>query len=45
MPTINLTGDELAAVKATVRRAIGTDRFPHAPRLGLAWLSDLDQFG
>jgi hypothetical protein len=33
MPTINLTDDELAAVTATVRRAIENDRFPHAPRL------------
>ena len=30
MPTINL---ELAAVIATVRRAIEEDRFPRAPRL------------
>jgi hypothetical protein len=33
MPTIDLTADELAAVTATVRRAIEDDRFPHAPRL------------
>ena len=33
MPTINLTDDELAAVTATVRRAIETDRFPRARRL------------
>ena len=33
MPIINLTDDELAAVTATVRRAIENDRFPHAPRL------------
>ena len=33
MPTIDLTDDELAAVTAAVRRAIETDRFPHAPRL------------
>ena len=33
MPTINLTDDELAAVTATVRRAIEDDRYPHAPRL------------
>ena len=33
VPTINLTDDELAAVTATVRRAIEDDRFPHAPRL------------
>jgi hypothetical protein len=33
VPTIDLTDDELAAVAATVRRAIETDRFPHAPRL------------
>jgi hypothetical protein len=33
MPTINLTDDELAAVVATVRRAIEDDKFPHAPRL------------
>ncbi len=33
MPTINLTADELAAVTAAIRRAIGDDRFPHAPRL------------
>ena len=35
MPTINLTDDELAAVTATVRRAIETDRFPRAPRIDL----------
>jgi uncharacterized protein YciW len=33
VPSINLTDDELAAVAATVRRAIEDDRFPHAPRL------------
>jgi hypothetical protein len=33
VPTINLTDDELAAVAATVRRAIQDDKFPHAPRL------------
>ena len=33
VPTINLTADELAAVTATIRRAIEEDRFPHAPRL------------
>ena len=33
MPSINLTDDELAAVAATVRRAIEDDKFPHAPRL------------
>jgi hypothetical protein len=33
VPTINLTDDELAAVTATVRGAIETDRFPHATRL------------
>jgi hypothetical protein len=33
VPTINLTDDELAAVTATIRRAIENDRFPHAPRL------------
>jgi hypothetical protein len=33
VPTIDLTDDELAAVTATVRRAIEDDRFPHAPRL------------
>jgi hypothetical protein len=33
MPTISLADDELAAVTATVRRAIEDDRFPHAPRL------------
>ena len=33
VPSINLTDDELAAVTATVRRAIEDDRFPHAPRL------------
>jgi hypothetical protein len=33
MPTINLTDDELAAVRAAIRRAIEDDRFPHAPRL------------
>jgi hypothetical protein len=33
VPTIDLTDDELAAVAATVRRAIEDDRFPHAPRL------------
>jgi hypothetical protein len=36
MPTIDLTDDEIAAVTAAVRRAIETDRFPRAPRLGLA---------
>ena len=35
MPTIKLTDDELAAVTATVRRAIETDRFPRAPRIDL----------
>ena len=35
MPTIDLTDDELAAVAATVRRAIETDRFPRAPRIDL----------
>jgi hypothetical protein len=33
LPTINLTDDELAAVTATIRRAIEDDKFPHAPRL------------
>jgi len=33
MPTIDLTDAEHAAVTAAVRRAIETDRFPHAPRL------------
>ncbi len=33
MPTFDLTDDELAAVTATIRRAIEEDRFPHAPRL------------
>ena len=33
MPTINLTDDELAAVAATVQRAVEDDKFPHAPRL------------
>jgi len=33
VPTINLTDDELAAVTAAVRRTIGDDKYPHAPRL------------
>ena len=33
MPTIDLTGDEHAAVTAAIRRLIDEDRFPHAPRL------------
>jgi hypothetical protein len=33
VPTIDLTDDELAAIAATVRRAIETDRFPRAQRL------------
>jgi hypothetical protein len=33
MPTIDLTDDELAAVKAEIRRAVEEDRFPRAPRL------------
>jgi hypothetical protein len=33
VPTINLTDDELAAVAATVQRAVEDDKFPHAPRL------------
>jgi hypothetical protein len=33
VPTIDLPDDELAAVTATIRRAIEDDRFPHAPRL------------
>jgi hypothetical protein len=33
VPTIDFTDDEFAAVTATVRRAIETDRFPRAPRL------------
>jgi hypothetical protein len=33
MPTINLTDAELAAVTAAVRRTIGDNKFPHAPRL------------
>jgi hypothetical protein len=33
VPTIDLTDGELAAVTATVRRAIEDDRFPHTPRL------------
>jgi hypothetical protein len=34
MPIIDLTDDELAAVTATVRRAIEDDRYPHAPARG-----------
>ena len=33
MPTINLTGDDYAAVTAAIRRAVEDDRFPRAPRL------------
>lgn len=33
MPTIDLTDDELAAVAASIRRALDEDKFPHAPRL------------
>jgi hypothetical protein len=33
MPTINLTDDEYAAVRAAIRRAIEDDRFPRASRL------------
>jgi hypothetical protein len=33
MPTIDLTDDELAAVKAAIRRAVEEDKFPRAPRL------------
>jgi hypothetical protein len=33
MPTIDLTGDELAAVTAAIRRLIEDHKFPHAPRL------------
>jgi hypothetical protein len=33
VPIIDLTDDEFAAVAAAIRRAIETDRFPHAPRL------------
>jgi hypothetical protein len=33
MPTIDLTGAELAAVTAAIKRAIEEDRFPRAPRL------------
>jgi hypothetical protein len=33
VPTIDITDDELAAVTAAIRRAIETDRYPHAPRL------------
>jgi hypothetical protein len=33
MPITDLTDDEYAAVAAAIRRAIVTDRFPHAPRL------------
>jgi hypothetical protein len=33
LPTINLPGDELAAVAAAIRGVIEDDKFPHAPRL------------
>jgi hypothetical protein len=33
VPTISLPDDELAAVRAAVRRVIEGDKFPHAPRL------------
>jgi hypothetical protein len=33
MPTIDLTNDELAAVRAALRRLVDEDRFPHAQRL------------
>jgi hypothetical protein len=33
MPTIDLTDEEHAAVMAAIRRAVGDDKFPHAPRL------------
>jgi hypothetical protein len=33
MPTIDLTDEEHAAVTAALRRLIGEDRFPRAPRL------------
>jgi hypothetical protein len=33
MPTIDLTDEEHAAVKAAIRRAVEDDKFPHAPRL------------
>jgi hypothetical protein len=36
MPIIDLTDDELAASDAAIRRAIDEDRFPRAPRLGMA---------
>jgi hypothetical protein len=35
MPTIDLSDDEFAAVTAAIRRLVGEDRFPHAPRLDL----------
>jgi hypothetical protein len=40
MPTIDLTHEEHAAVIAAIRRAIETDRFPHAHasiRCALPW--------
>ena len=33
VPTIDLPADELAAVTATIRRAIEDDKFPLSPRL------------
>ena len=33
MPTIDLADDELAALRAAIRRLVDEDRFPHAPRL------------
>jgi hypothetical protein len=35
MPTIDLTGAELAAIVAAIRQFIEKDRFPLAPRLDL----------
>ena len=33
MPIVDLTDEEHAAVTAAIKRAIGEDRFPRAPRL------------
>jgi hypothetical protein len=33
VPTIDLPADELAAVRAAIRRIIEDDKYPHAPRL------------
>ena len=33
MPTIDLADDELAALRAAIRRLINEDEFPRAPRL------------